>query len=66
MDGTTNYLHGFPQYSVSIALRHRGQLECAVVYDPLREEMFTAARGQGAQLNDRRIRVAPDPLSMAH
>jgi myo-inositol-1(or 4)-monophosphatase len=61
LDGTTNYLHGFPQYSVSIALRHRGQLECAVVYDPLREEMFTAARGQGAQLNDRRIRVAPRP-----
>lgn len=58
LDGTTNYLHGFPQFSVSIALRLRGQLECAVVYDPLREEMFTAARGEGAQLNDRRIRVA--------
>ena len=57
LDGTTNYLHGFPQFSVSIALRHRGRLECGVVYDPQREEMFTAARGEGAQLNDRRIRV---------
>ena len=57
LDGTTNYLHGFPQFSISIALRHRGRLECGLVYDPLREEMFTAARGEGAQLNDRRIRV---------
>jgi myo-inositol-1(or 4)-monophosphatase len=57
LDGTTNYLHGFPQFAVSIALRHRGRLECGVVYDPLREEMFTAARGSGAQLNDRRVRV---------
>jgi myo-inositol-1(or 4)-monophosphatase len=57
LDGTTNYLHGFPQFGVSIALRHRGRLECGVVYDPLREEMFTAARGGGAQLNDRRVRV---------
>jgi myo-inositol-1(or 4)-monophosphatase len=57
LDGTTNYLHGFPQFAVSIALRHRGRLECGVVYDPLREEMFTAARGGGAQLNDRRVRV---------
>ena len=58
LDGTTNYLHGFPQFSVSIALRYRNRLEQAVVYDPLREEMFTASRGQGAQLNDRRLRVA--------
>jgi myo-inositol-1(or 4)-monophosphatase len=57
LDGTTNYLHGFPQFSVSIALRHRGQLESAVVYDPMREEMYTADRGGGAFLNDRRIRV---------
>lgn len=61
LDGTTNYLHGFPQFSVSIGLRHRGRLECGVVYDPLREEMFTAERGGGAQLNDRRIRVANRP-----
>lgn len=58
LDGTTNYLHGFPQFSISIALKHKGQLECGLVYDPLREELFTAARGEGAQLNDRRIRVA--------
>jgi hypothetical protein len=43
LDGTTNYLHGFPQFSISIALRHRGQPEQAVVYDPLREELFTAS-----------------------
>lgn len=61
LDGTTNYLHGFPQFSISIALRNRGQLECGVVYDPLREELFTAARGQGAHLNDRRLRVAGRP-----
>ena len=58
LDGTTNYLHGFPQFSISIALKVKGALEVAVVYDPLREEMFSAARGQGAQLNDRRIRVS--------
>ena len=61
LDGTTNYLHGFPQFAVSIALRHRGRLECAVVYDPLREELFTATRGGGAQLNDRRVRVSDRP-----
>ncbi len=49
--------HSFPQFSVSIALRHRGQLESAVVYDPMREEMYTADRGGGAFLNDRRVRV---------
>ena len=58
LDGTTNYLHGFPQFSISIALKHKGVLEQALVYDPLREEMFTASRGEGAQLNDRRIRVS--------
>jgi len=57
LDGTTNYLHGFPQFSVSIALAHRGVMEHGLIYDPLREEMFTASRGAGAQLNDRRIRV---------
>ena len=57
LDGTTNYLHGFPQFSVSIALKYRNRLEHAVVYDPLREELFTASRGQGAQLNGRRLRV---------
>lgn len=57
LDGTTNYLHGFPQFSISIALKRRGRLEQAVVYDPLRDEMFTASAGRGAQLNDRRLRV---------
>ncbi|MCB1787701.1 MAG: inositol monophosphatase [Chromatiaceae bacterium] len=57
LDGTTNYLHGFPQFAVSIALLHRGRLESGVVYDPLRDEMFTAVRGGGALLNDRRLRV---------
>jgi myo-inositol-1(or 4)-monophosphatase len=58
LDGTTNFLHGFPQFAVSIALRHRGRLDQAVVYDPLRQELFTASRGSGATLNDRRIRVS--------
>ena len=58
LDGTTNFLHGFPVFSVSIALQHGSHLEHAVVYDPLREELFIAARGQGAQLNNRRIRVS--------
>jgi myo-inositol-1(or 4)-monophosphatase len=58
LDGTTNFIHGFPQYSVSIALQHRGQLAQAVVYDPTRNELFTASKGRGAFLNDRRIRVS--------
>ena len=58
LDGTTNYLHGFPQYAVSIALQHRGELDQAVIYDPLRQELFTASRGGGAMLNNRRIRVS--------
>ena len=58
LDGTTNFIHGFPQYAVSIGLRHRGQLTQAVVYDPTRNELFTASRGRGAFLNDRRIRVS--------
>jgi myo-inositol-1(or 4)-monophosphatase len=58
LDGTTNFIHGFPQYAVSIALRHRGILTQAVVFDPTRNELFTASRGRGAYLNERRIRVA--------
>ncbi len=57
LDGTTNFLHGYPQYAVSIALKHKGKLEQAVVYDPLRDELFTASRGGGAMLNNRKIRV---------
>ncbi|WP_020563840.1 inositol monophosphatase family protein [Methylosarcina fibrata] len=57
LDGTTNFLHGFPQYAVSIALKVKGRLEVGVIYDPLRDELFTARRGGGAMLNNRRIRV---------
>jgi myo-inositol-1(or 4)-monophosphatase len=57
LDGTTNFLHGFPHYAVSIALRHRERLQLGVVYDPFKEELFCAARGEGATLNSRRIRV---------
>ena len=58
LDGTTNFIHGFPQYAVSIALAHRGVVTQAVVYDPNRNELFTASKGRGAFLNDRRIRVS--------
>ena len=57
LDGTTNFLHGHPQFAVSIALQQQGRLEHAVVYDPLRDELYTASRGRGAYLNDHRIRV---------
>ena len=58
LDGTTNFIHGFPQYAVSIAVQHRGALTHAVVYDPAKNELFTASKGRGAFLNDRRIRVS--------
>jgi len=58
LDGTTNFLHGFPQYCVSIALQHRGQITQAVIYDPTRNDLFTATRGRGAFMNERRIRVS--------
>ena len=57
LDGTTNFIHGFPQYCVSIGVQHRGALAHAIVYDPNRNELFTASKGRGAFLNDRRIRV---------
>lgn len=57
LDGTTNFLHGFPQFAVSVACRHRDKMEVGVVLDPLRGELFTAARGEGAQLDGRRLRV---------
>lgn len=57
LDGTTNFIHGFPQYAVSIALQQRGVITQAVVYDPTRNELFTATKGAGAFLNDKRIRV---------
>ncbi|HLL11305.1 MAG TPA: inositol monophosphatase family protein [Rubrivivax sp.] len=58
LDGTTNFLHGFPVYAVSIALAHRGQVQQAVVYDPTRNDLFFASKGRGAFLNDRRLRVS--------
>ena len=57
LDGTTNFIHGFPVYCVSIALQVKGRLEQAVVYDPTRNDLFTATRGRGAFMNERRIRV---------
>ena len=58
LDGTTNFLHGLPQYCISIALQERGVLTHAVVYDPNRNDLFTATKGRGAFLNDKRIRVS--------
>jgi myo-inositol-1(or 4)-monophosphatase len=58
LDGTTNFLHGFPQYAVSIALAHKGVLSQAVIYDPVRNDLFTASRGRGAYLNDKRLRIS--------
>ncbi|MTH63109.1 inositol monophosphatase family protein [Paracoccus shanxieyensis] len=58
LDGTTNFLHGLPHWAVSIALEHKGEIVAAVVYDAAKDEMFTAEKGDGAFLNDRRIRVS--------
>ena len=58
LDGTTNFIHGFPVYCVSIALSVRGKIEQAVIYDPTRNDLFTATKGRGAYLNERRIRVS--------
>ena len=61
LDGTTNFLHGFPQYAVSIALLHKGVINQAVVYDPGRNDLFTATKGRGAYLNETRLRVSKRP-----
>lgn len=58
LDGTTNFIHGVPQYAISMALKHKGRVEHALVYNPVTEEEFTASRGRGAALNGRRIRVS--------
>ncbi len=58
LDGTTNYLHNFPHFAVSIALEYKGRLDQAVIYDPFKQELFSASRGKGAQLNNRKIRVS--------
>ena len=57
IDGTRNFIHGFPHFAISIAILHKGKVEHGIIYDPNRDELFTASRGKGAQLNDRRIRV---------
>lgn len=57
LDGTRNFIHGFPHFAVSIGVTYKGKIEYGVIYDPMRQELFTAKRGGGAQLNDRRIRV---------
>ncbi len=58
LDGTTNFLHGIPHFAISIAAESQGNLQAALVYNPITEELFTAERGKGAFLNDRRLRVA--------
>lgn len=58
LDGTRNFIHGFPHFAISIAVAHKNKIEHAVVYDPVRQELFTASRGKGAQLNSQRIRVS--------
>jgi len=58
IDGTRNFIHGFPHFAVSIAVAHKNRIEHGVIYDPNRQELFTASRGKGAHLNERRIRVS--------
>jgi myo-inositol-1(or 4)-monophosphatase len=58
LDGTRNFIHGLPHFCVSIAVKFKGRIEIGLVYDPVRQEIFTASRGEGAKLNDRRIRVS--------
>ena len=58
LDGTRNFIHGFPHFAVSIAFCLKGKIEHGVIYDPVRQELFTASRGKGARLNDHRIRVS--------
>ncbi len=58
LDGTTNFLHGLPHWAISIALERKGELVCGVIFDPVKDEMFTAEKGAGAWMNDRRLRVS--------
>ncbi len=58
LDGTTNFIHGFPHFAVSIAFRAKGRLEVGVIFDPIRDELFVATRGDGARLNNKRLRVS--------
>lgn len=65
LDGTTNFLHGFPQYAVSIALYQDDKPQAGVIYDPNRNEIFSAAKGEGAYMDNRRLRVTQSGLSGA-
>lgn len=65
LDGTTNYIHGFPQFSISIGVLQNNRIEHGIIYDPLRDELFTASRGRGAQLNGKRLRVTTADLDGA-
>lgn len=58
LDGTRNFVHGFPHFAISIAVAHKNKIEHGVIYDPIRQELFTASRGKGAKLNEHRIRVS--------
>lgn len=58
LDGTMNYVHGFPQFAVSIAIKYKDQIEHGVIYDPISQDLYTATKGAGAQVNNRRIRVS--------
>jgi len=58
LDGTTNFIHGYPHYAVSIALQYKGRIEHGVIYNPVTQDLFTASRGKGASLNGKRIRVS--------
>ena len=58
LDGTRNFIHGFPHFAISIAIAYKNKIEHGVIYDPIRQELFTASRGKGAQMNNRRIRVS--------
>lgn len=58
LDGTNNYIHGFPQFAISIAFKNKGRIEQGIIYDPMRDELFTASRGEGAKLNKHRMRVS--------
>lgn len=58
LDGTTNYLHGLPHWAISIALEHKGQVVTGVIYDPAKDEMYFAEKGEGAFFNDKRLRVS--------
>ncbi len=60
LDGTTNFIHGIPQFAISIGMQAAGHLQVGVIYDPVHDELFTATRGDGAKLNNRRLRINPD------